>query len=389
MIFKRVSKSAAASSLLALGLAAGLSFANGLEGPYAPDRWSGTVTNSGFGAGNVAAAAPAIEFEYDLDDSFGGLQESFVTFKTTATENATITFNYEWRGLHAFFLAEAGLRVFADGPNGGAEVVLVPFETDVSGTFTSRGRATIEVKQGFDFGFEIQARNFDSNAIARGSLVIYGFSAGLEGDYAIENWSSSIVVPVSPEQVTAVLGASPAVEVSYDGSIRTFGGSSPFTCGSSQQGTPEEVDLTTFAFGDNTATLRWALSYDHSFFDEYAEIQAITERNGQITAFPLETRCNTGAGTKLTGGAATIPTSNFERFGIRVVASNFASNSGFRGTLVIWDFDGPSDDACLVDITTNNTNPGDPGFGEPDGLVNGADLSLFVELWLSGCNFGP
>jgi len=38
-----------------------------------------------------------------------------------------------------------------------------------------------------------------------------------------------------------------------------------------------------------------------------------------------------------------------------------------------------------ADTTTTNTNPGDPDFGAPDGIINGADLSQYVELWLAGC----
>lgn len=39
---------------------------------------------------------------------------------------------------------------------------------------------------------------------------------------------------------------------------------------------------------------------------------------------------------------------------------------------------------CLQpgDVTTTNTNPGDPCYGRPDGTVDGADLSYSVELWL-------
>ena len=39
----------------------------------------------------------------------------------------------------------------------------------------------------------------------------------------------------------------------------------------------------------------------------------------------------------------------------------------------------------MADVTTTNTNPGDAGYGQPDGTVNGADLSFFVENWLAGC----
>lgn len=40
---------------------------------------------------------------------------------------------------------------------------------------------------------------------------------------------------------------------------------------------------------------------------------------------------------------------------------------------------------CVADVTTTNTNPGQAGYGTPDGAVDGADLSYYVELWLSGC----
>lgn len=39
----------------------------------------------------------------------------------------------------------------------------------------------------------------------------------------------------------------------------------------------------------------------------------------------------------------------------------------------------------IADVTTTNTNPGEAGYGVPDGGVDGADLSYFVERWLTGC----
>lgn len=39
---------------------------------------------------------------------------------------------------------------------------------------------------------------------------------------------------------------------------------------------------------------------------------------------------------------------------------------------------------CAADVTTSNRNPGEPGYGLPDGQVDGADLSRFVEAWLIG-----
>lgn len=40
---------------------------------------------------------------------------------------------------------------------------------------------------------------------------------------------------------------------------------------------------------------------------------------------------------------------------------------------------------CIADVTTTSTNPGDVGYGVPDGEVDGADLAYFVEAWLNDC----
>ncbi|MEM1331483.1 MAG: GC-type dockerin domain-anchored protein [Planctomycetota bacterium] len=39
--------------------------------------------------------------------------------------------------------------------------------------------------------------------------------------------------------------------------------------------------------------------------------------------------------------------------------------------------------SCTPDLTTNNTNPGSPGYGVPDGVVSSADLTYFVESWIN------
>ncbi|MEM1331380.1 MAG: GC-type dockerin domain-anchored protein [Planctomycetota bacterium] len=38
-----------------------------------------------------------------------------------------------------------------------------------------------------------------------------------------------------------------------------------------------------------------------------------------------------------------------------------------------------------ADLTTDGTNPGDAGFGVPDGAVSVSDLTFFVEAWIAGC----
>ncbi|MEM1329098.1 MAG: GC-type dockerin domain-anchored protein [Planctomycetota bacterium] len=40
--------------------------------------------------------------------------------------------------------------------------------------------------------------------------------------------------------------------------------------------------------------------------------------------------------------------------------------------------------ACIPDVSTSGSNPGDAGFGEPDGSVDVSDLTYFVETWIGG-----
>lgn len=44
------------------------------------------------------------------------------------------------------------------------------------------------------------------------------------------------------------------------------------------------------------------------------------------------------------------------------------------------------DGSRLADLTTDNTNPGDELYGVPDTVISGADLSYYVEAWLAGCD---
>jgi hypothetical protein len=47
-------------------------------------------------------------------------------------------------------------------------------------------------------------------------------------------------------------------------------------------------------------------------------------------------------------------------------------------------FEFPQELPCVADVTTLDTNPGDPGYGEPDGSINAEDLTYFVEQWING-----
>ena len=42
-------------------------------------------------------------------------------------------------------------------------------------------------------------------------------------------------------------------------------------------------------------------------------------------------------------------------------------------------------DAAVADVTTTGAAIGDPGYGVPDGDVTGADIQYYVNLWIAGC----
>ncbi|MEM1330148.1 MAG: GC-type dockerin domain-anchored protein [Planctomycetota bacterium] len=44
-----------------------------------------------------------------------------------------------------------------------------------------------------------------------------------------------------------------------------------------------------------------------------------------------------------------------------------------------------ANDLSVADVTTDGSNPGDAGFGSPDSAVTVSDLTFFVEQWLAGC----
>ncbi|MEM1331450.1 MAG: hypothetical protein AAGG07_12915 [Planctomycetota bacterium] len=67
--------------------------------------------------------------------------------------------------------------------------------------------------------------------------------------------------------------------------------------------------------------------------------------------------------------------------GVRV--KRYSNDRAFTGPVTIIyrrSLTGPA----RADVTTSNTNPGDPGYGRPDGVVDAADLTFFVEQWIGG-----
>ena len=58
-------------------------------------------------------------------------------------------------------------------------------------------------------------------------------------------------------------------------------------------------------------------------------------------------------------------------------------NGTGAGAVYVYDLGCPV--LCSADVTTQGAGSGDPGFGAPDGLVTGADINYYVNLWVAGC----
>ncbi|QPZ39465.1 hypothetical protein [Paramicrobacterium chengjingii] len=143
----------------------------------APERtaWTASGPSDSFTLDSNGTAAPA-QFSYDLEPA-GQEQLRTWSMMTTATQDSTVTAEYEWVGNHAWCDAVTLLdqvivsgndrtttSVIAEGPNCQA---LPP-----NGSFTYSGTVTFDVSAGDSYGFELSGQNRDSNNFLRGTLRI-------------------------------------------------------------------------------------------------------------------------------------------------------------------------------------------------------------------------
>jgi hypothetical protein len=172
----------ARTAILAVVFGAGATGANAqFTGPYELQNWSSTgITGGSTSITPMTGPSVTADFGYDVDLGNPGPGVTFRTaeFKTRAAGTGTVSFDWDYNGIHAWFLAEAVFQLFADSP-GGRQVIDVQPLTSTSGNFSFFGSASIQVEQGFDFGFIIGGSNFDSTSMLRGTLTISSFDAPL------------------------------------------------------------------------------------------------------------------------------------------------------------------------------------------------------------------
>jgi hypothetical protein len=151
----------------------------GFTGAYVLQNW----TASGPGTASItppSGASASAAFAYSVNPA--GFSPVTWTFQTTAAATGTVTFNYTYSGLHAWFEVTAFFKAFAGGSGGTTTVTAYsagPADccTTPSNGFNVSGTVSIAVTQGHPFGFMVGGSNFDFNNFLHGTLTITNFVA--------------------------------------------------------------------------------------------------------------------------------------------------------------------------------------------------------------------
>ena len=128
---------------------------------------------------NINGVAQSAEFSYDVTLPGGGVSNRTADYTITLANNAEITFDWEFSGMHAWWQAFAEFRIIVNGEVVGSPVDL----SNTSGDFFFSGfDQKLNVQAGDNFGFRIGGQNFDSTSIVRGVLIISNFRVVQEGE---------------------------------------------------------------------------------------------------------------------------------------------------------------------------------------------------------------
>ena len=135
-------------------------------GPYELQNWdtSGPGTTS---ITPMSGAACSATFSYDHTPSTYNWETW--QFETTAAQTETLSFDWEYSGCHSWFHSKAQAYVFADGPSGRTTKTL--YSGGGCG-FSANGSSSIQVNNGYSFGFIVKGKHYDYSRILRGSLTI-------------------------------------------------------------------------------------------------------------------------------------------------------------------------------------------------------------------------
>lgn len=139
------------------------------RGTYEPQYWQ----LSGPGTLSVTpSSGPTSNLSFNYDYRNYAPNYIWYTWNFTNTAVATETYDFDWHYsyMHCWFQAKARLYVFADGPSGHTQYTL--YDGSGSGTTNMTGSGSIQVNQGYTWGFIVQGYNYDSSQILKGTVTI-------------------------------------------------------------------------------------------------------------------------------------------------------------------------------------------------------------------------
>jgi hypothetical protein len=128
---------------------------------------------------DLDGAAQSAEFTYDVSLPGGGVSNRTADFTITLANDAEITFDWEFTGMHAWWQAFAEFRIIVND-----EVIESPVDlTTTSGGYFFNGfDQQVNIKAGDKFGFRIGGQNFDSTSTLNGKLIVSNFRVVQEGE---------------------------------------------------------------------------------------------------------------------------------------------------------------------------------------------------------------
>jgi hypothetical protein len=142
---------------------------NNTNTPFGDQSWQAD------GPGNKSVTkinTNTVQFHYD-NNTWGNFSGEWTyTTNTLATKTETINFNYDYSGLHSWYMATARARAFADGPSGRVyyELYNDPNASLSGNGFSTTGTASIHVTTGYNYGFVLDGSHFDASYILQGTF---------------------------------------------------------------------------------------------------------------------------------------------------------------------------------------------------------------------------
>ncbi|KAA1260444.1 hypothetical protein LF1_29840 [Rubripirellula obstinata] len=158
------------------------------------------------------ASGPAQQatFGYELElDSGGFSQQQTVNFLTSAASAGTVSLDYQFSGNSRFFRAGAQFDTVS-----GDDATTIVDET-TNGGFSFSGSATIDARQGEEFGFRIGGGNSDTNRNILGNLTVTNIVFDFDNTIVVDSGTDIDDGDITPGNVSLREAVRMVNEVGY------------------------------------------------------------------------------------------------------------------------------------------------------------------------------